>query len=448
MERDFAKKKLPNQKEWKFIDLAQKIRNKNYPQEGETNVLSEYYQLCLAALEDATREQDVIGFDTAWEALSEDNEKLKEWKKLLSNAPDSITSTPPKTLINFAELRKRPKPSWVIQDFIYENTIIELYAEAGCYKSFLAFDWAARIATGTDWLGHIKTHKSGAVVYIAAEGADGYINRGDAWCSHNNISFDDLARNFYFWPDTLPLTNAAEVARFIDEVTETLQSENQPPRLIIIDTLLRCSNGENINSPDVMGSIFMGAARIKSALNVPNILIVHHAGKNAQLGGMGSVVLKNNCDCIYFMSKDVSTPGQVVLKAEKMKDKAEPQIILRSQKIYYGDMWDEENASLVLIEGEKEPENQEKPVPDSQRDLLEIIQQSGEICFQELFNRWKEGHEKGRSESNLLKILRKLKSDTVIEQTKDKKWRLYIIPKEEQKELLDETLSEGEEDND
>ncbi len=45
------------------------------------------------------------------------------------------TVAPPeqKTLINLRELRNRPRPQWVIDGFIYENTIIELYAEAGCY---------------------------------------------------------------------------------------------------------------------------------------------------------------------------------------------------------------------------------------------------------------------------------------------------------------------------
>lgn len=349
-----------------------------------------------------------------------------------------------KTLINFAELRNRPRPQWVIQDFIYENTIIELYAEAGCYKSFLAFDWAASIATGTDWLGHIKTLKPGKVVYIAAEGADGYISRGDAWCHHNNIPFEDLARNFYFWPDTLPLTNSAEVTRFINEVTDELMGDAIPPRLIVADTLLRCANGENINSPDVMGSIFLGAAKIKTALNVPNILIVHHAGKNAQLGGMGSVVLKNNCDCIYSISKDVSTPGQIVLKAEKMKDKAEPQIILRSQKIYYGDMWDEDNASLVLIEGEKStPE--EKPMPDSQKDLLDIIDEAGEIGYKELFNKWHIEGVKGRSKENFDKIRRKLTTEKIIEKIGEK-YRRYVVPPVEQMDLVNE--DDGEVEND
>src|SRR5947199_10280645 len=47
-------------------------------------------------------------------------------------ATDNGTSEPEqkkKTLINLLELRKRPRPAWVIEDFFYEGTIIELYAE-------------------------------------------------------------------------------------------------------------------------------------------------------------------------------------------------------------------------------------------------------------------------------------------------------------------------------
>lgn len=341
----------------------------------------------------------------------------------------------PKTLVNFAELRHRPRPQWVIEGYMYENTIVELYAEAGCYKSFLAFDWSARIATGTNWLGCVKTHKKGVVVYIAAEGADGYIARGDAWCKHNNIPFDTLCENFYFWPEPLPLGNSAEIARFIEEVTDTLKASGQTPAIVVIDTLLRCSDGANINAPDVMGTIFEGANRIKTALNIPNILIVHHAGKNAQLGGMGSVVLKNDCDCVYFMSKDASVSGQVILKAEKMKDKPELTIYLRSEKVYYTDDMNEDESSLVIVAGERPCKEKAAPkLPKSQQDLLVILDAHTTLAYGEWFKLYEQNNGKKPTFDKARAAL--LDNKTIEEH--EGKYRRYQEPQPSQEKENDE----------
>jgi RecA-family ATPase len=242
-----SKKRIPNADEQAFIEDARRIREGRLSDASEltsTGKLREYAEELALAFKDD-------GEDSFWKLYDTfivDHPRMEEWKTIIETAaaPDE-KATKKKTLINFAELRNRPRPQWVIEGYIYENTIIELYAEAGCYKSFLAFDWSARIATGTYWLGKIKTYKQGVVIYIAAEGADGYVARGDAWCEHNNIPFETLAKNLFFWPESLPLTNSAEVGAFIEEVTTTLQGLDQKPQLVVIDTLLRCSNGENIN---------------------------------------------------------------------------------------------------------------------------------------------------------------------------------------------------------
>lgn len=339
-----------------------------------------------------------------------------------------------RTLINMSELRNRPRPQWVIENFFYEKTIIELYGEAGTYKSFLVFDWCARIATGTNWLDN-RVKKQGTIIYIAAEGSDGYIFRSEAWCHHNHIRFEDLARNFWFWPEPLPLSSAPEVANFVQEVTEVLKENDQmSPTLVVIDTLLRCSNAGNINAPDVMGAIFLGAETIKRELQASNVLIVHHQGKSAQLGGMGSVVLKNNCDIIYAMTKDTSTPGQVVLRAEKMKDKPEPTTYLRTEKIYYGSPLDEDAASLVIVPGEKPCKEKSGPkLPKSQADILAILDEHKSLTYTDWWKAYETTGGKKRTFDDALKAVIEKK----MAELHESKYRRYVEPTPLQEEQAD-----------
>src|SRR5713101_9725731 len=78
------KKKVPNEAQKKFIELARYIRQKDYSKGNGNSELSSHYQGLLRALEIATKEDGERGFDAAWQALSEDNERLKEWTKLVT----------------------------------------------------------------------------------------------------------------------------------------------------------------------------------------------------------------------------------------------------------------------------------------------------------------------------------------------------------------------------
>lgn len=47
-----------------------------------------------------------------------------------------------------------PQPvKWLIEDWLVDDTLAALVGPSGSGKSFLAIDWAVRVATGTPWLG-------------------------------------------------------------------------------------------------------------------------------------------------------------------------------------------------------------------------------------------------------------------------------------------------------
>ncbi|HYW80506.1 MAG TPA: AAA family ATPase, partial [Thermoguttaceae bacterium] len=77
-------------------------------------------------------------------------------------------------LVRADQLQMRP-PEWLLRGVLERDTFALVFGDPGCGKSFLAIDWACRIATGTPWRGHAV--QGGPVVYIAGEGQQGFGRR-------------------------------------------------------------------------------------------------------------------------------------------------------------------------------------------------------------------------------------------------------------------------------
>ena len=82
-------------------------------------------------------------------------------------------------LLTRSALRQLPKPEPLIDNVLDQGTVALLYGKWGTYKSFIALDWAASVATGRAWQGRPTEQRR--VLYIAAEGAFGLNGRIDAW---------------------------------------------------------------------------------------------------------------------------------------------------------------------------------------------------------------------------------------------------------------------------
>ena len=72
--------------------------------------------------------------------------------------------------------------------------------------------------------------RSAPVVYVAAEGAEGYAARVLAWCTHFHMPTGSL----YFIGEAVRMLDKDELSEFIGAVLSV------QPELIVIDTLARC----------------------------------------------------------------------------------------------------------------------------------------------------------------------------------------------------------------
>jgi DNA-binding MarR family transcriptional regulator len=212
----------------------------------------------------------------------------------------------------FDEFRNRPRPAWSIRGVLKEKSLSVIVGDPGSFKTFIALAVAYAIATGRDWFGHATT--PGAVAYLAAEGADGLIARGDALARHHGAP---VPGNLYL---------LGEMVNLVTEIDALIAALVEIPDLllIIIDTLARTFSG-NENLQEDMSAYITAADRIRNATGAA-VLLIHHNNRSGEY--RGSSALHGALDTMISTEK---TGTGVVLECAKQKD-AEPFDPIRLEK--------------------------------------------------------------------------------------------------------------------
>lgn len=212
----------------------------------------------------------------------------------ISETSKSLASQITKTrLISATELDKLPPLEWLIDGELPKGGLTVLYGPSGSYKSFIALDYALRIA------------QDAPVVYVAAEGAAGYKGRVRAWCHHHKAN----RNNLYFFIDAIPMLNTSAVNEFILAISDLR------PALVVIDTLARCLIGGDENSAKDMGLFVHACNRIQQSTGAA-VMVVHHKGKNNSTE-RGSSALRGAADAMIEIAND---DDLIKLICDKMKD--------------------------------------------------------------------------------------------------------------------------------
>jgi predicted ATP-dependent serine protease len=198
-------------------------------------------------------------------------------------------------------------PEWIVEGLLPAEALVEMHGQPGSKKSFLALSLSMAIATGQDWFG--RPVRKGSVVYIAAEGANGYKSRVASW--KDAAEFEGLA-GVHFLTDAVPLLNPKDVALFIDQIRE----RHLKPTLIVVDTLSRCFEGGRENDAEDMGRLVGTLDRIRREFDA-TVLLVHHTRKD---GGAerGSSALRGAADAMFSVRSD--TENTMAMSCAKMKD--------------------------------------------------------------------------------------------------------------------------------
>lgn len=230
----------------------------------------------------------------------------------------------PKRLAQFtrADLVEVRPVDWLIEGWVATDSLAGIVGPSGCCKSFLAVDWACRVATGTSWCGHAV--KRGAAFILAGEGRNGLRKRIEGWSVHNRVSIEGaplyLASNL---PAMTDQVNTAAVIAEIESMADHLMFEHggAEPALIVIDTVARALAGQNENSAEHMGNLVTCMDWLREQWGSA-VLMIHHTGHDNTGRARGSSSYRAALDSELVMKP--AGPDAVTLLPTKCKEWVPP----------------------------------------------------------------------------------------------------------------------------
>jgi predicted transcriptional regulator len=257
-----------------------------------------HYWTYLRIIQEAARQRKTLDLfsEGAQAVISADregvNRKLKEiqavWEKMYYEDNDLR-----QYIVHAKDLDKLPPVTWLIQGEIPERGLVVLYGPSGVGKSFLAIDYAERIA------------QTRSVLYVASEGQYGYPGRIAAWRLHNHMDVGHL--NFFM----------REIALSEKQQREKFQKaiDDLRPKLIFIDTLAHCLLPGDENSTRDMGFFIEGCNALVKAFECA-VVLIHHTGIEGQRS-RGSSALPGAADVMIKLTGDDDI---ILIECAKSKD--------------------------------------------------------------------------------------------------------------------------------
>jgi len=270
-------------------------------------------------------------------------EVLRDTLDVLDTANDTSE------VISITDLLTRPSPSYLIDDWLPNESTGFLFGQWGSYKSFIALDMAMSIATGREWQGHEV--KQGRVLYAVGEGQGGFPDRVKAWCRHHAVNASAAPIDFVMEP--IPLNDPSSVGRL-----RGIQARGNYS-LVVFDTLSRMTPGSSENDNAEMAEAIAVAESVRPA----SVLILHHPSKGNTKSLRGASALGGNVDVILRAEKTEQGDG-VTLTVEKAKDGPDDgEMFLLADPV---EGW----PSLILRRGEVPPDQSLAHPPS---EILEIV---------------------------------------------------------------------------
>jgi hypothetical protein len=233
------------------------------------------------------------------------------------------------------------EPEWLIHKIIESHVLAVMAGPRGTFKSFVALDWAMRMARA----GH-------AGVLLSGEGA-GLDRRVDAWRRHHDEEMD---------LSTLPLVALEHAVNLnvdvhMGRLVEAIDVLERQPEFMVIDTLSKFSAGMDENSNREMAEFLAKlSAELRDKFSC-TVLLVCHSGHTESGRPRGASALMCNPDVEYIIKRE--PPSMVVtVSRERFKDTAAlPPLAYEAKVIDLGriDSYGEPVASLALDTSDAPP---------------------------------------------------------------------------------------------
>jgi len=216
-----------------------------------------------------------------------------------------------------SDLIATPQPiNWLVRKIVVEGSMMLLIGAPASFKSSVALDIAASIATGAAW--HGRPTNPGAVFFLAGEGNHGIARRLKAWTIYRDANL--ATAPLFVSTGSVGLIDPLNAAAVAEEVQRLIDQTGHVPRLVVIDTLARNFGPGDENSASDMGKFVSNLdLHLREGFKCA-VLVVHHSGVMDASRARGSSALRAAVDTEIICDRVDRT---VTLRCAKMKDAQE-----------------------------------------------------------------------------------------------------------------------------
>jgi archaellum biogenesis ATPase FlaH/riboflavin synthase len=210
--------------------------------------------------------------------------------------------------------KNRKRLSYLIKGVIPQSSIVLISGQPSTYKSFIVLSMAAAISNGIDW--HcMKTKNHGPAIYFNGEGSNGMIDRMNVLSQHLK-----LTETVHVNTSSPDFTNEKYIKNVIDKIEQFSQRHGKPPAVVVIDTLSNHFRDEKGQNSDVAMEKFCNGCKALRDEFGCSVIIVHHLGKNEEMGPRGSSALVAAVDVEFRINRPNEQDSKIEMYHTKMKD--------------------------------------------------------------------------------------------------------------------------------
>ncbi|GAB5350747.1 helicase RepA family protein [Qipengyuania sp. 483] len=288
--------------------------------------------------DDLKAEADRVAFET-WEQIGPGSDMGQEKKQSRASRFDELKSR----MVSLDAIEAVLSCNYLIKGWLTANGLSMLYGPSNAGKTFVALDMGMHIAAGQEWRG-CKVN-GGPVLYIAAEGGSGVLNRLAAFKRENPHMAD---APFILLPIGVDLhgnIDAKALAAILKEYS---------PALVVVDTLARSMGEGDENTAKDTAQLVKNCDLIREATGA-HVMLIHHTGKDEEKGARGSSAQRAAMDTEIMVSNQA-------IKCKKQRDLIMPSdlhYVLRSVTLGTDEDGDPVTSAVV--------DPADKPVPIRKR---------------------------------------------------------------------------------
>jgi hypothetical protein len=257
------------------------------------------------------------------------------------------------------------EPEWLLHQVIEAKVLAVLAGPRASFKSFIALDWAMRVAM--DEL---------PVAILSGEGG-GLGRRVKAWMQTFGGGRDLRELPVLALEKPLNLNREEEMAMLV----EAIDQAGVKPALVVIDTLSKFSAGMDENSNQEVAEYLAQVSRYLRERYEASVLIVAHSGHGDSDRPRGASALMANPDSEFIVKRAAQPSNHVEVTRQRFKDTGElPNLAYEAEVIDLGaaDKYGERLTSLIMrqsVAQTEKPITAQAPSGKAQRTILMALRE-------------------------------------------------------------------------